>query len=334
MESSFMPNLSKYIATFLYLVLLVPGTVLAQNKDTVTFNHFIDKMVNEHQFERISLIQLFDQVQIKDSILKTMSKPAEGLPWYKYRKIFMTDSRIDGGVKFWQNNQLALASVAQQYGVPEQIIVAIIGVETLYGKHTGNHRVIDALSTLAFAYPKRSKFFLSELEKFLILCRTEQMDPLQPTGSYAGAMGIPQFMPSSYLAYSADQDGDGKRDIWSNNADVFASIANYFVQHHWQTGATIAHPVYYQGESYKQALTDGLKPDTTIKKLQNLGLTLPAYLPPETEVKLFEYETEINPELWLGLANFYTITRYNHSSLYAMAVFQLSQAIAQKYAPY
>ncbi len=334
MKPSFMPKLSKYIVTCLCLILLIPGTSLAQKKDSVTFNRFIDKMVDQHQFDRISLIQLFDQVKIKDSILKTMRRPAEGLPWYKYRKIFLTDSRIDGGVSFWQNNQSALAAVAQQYGVPEQIIVAIIGVETLYGKHTGNHRVIDALSTLAFAYPKRSTFFLSELEKFLLLCRTEQMNPLQPTGSYAGAMGIPQFMPSSYLAYSADQDGDGKRDIWHNNADVFASIANYFVEHHWQTGAAIAYPVYYQDQSYKQALTDGLKPDTTIEQLQNSGLTLPAYLPPKTAVKLLDYETETSPELWLGLANFYTITRYNHSQLYAMAVFQLSQAIAQKYAHY
>ena len=324
--------LFKFIGICLCFTLLLAGKVFAEEKNSAVIDIFIEKMVSEHQFDRSNLEQLFDQVEIKDSILKAISRPAEGLPWYKYRKIFLTESRINDGVKFWRDNQSALQAVAQQYGVPEEIIIAIIGVETLYGRNTGSYRVIDALSTLGFAYPKRSPFFLRELEKFLILCRTEQMDPLQPTGSYAGAMGIPQFMPSSYLAYSADQDGDTKRDIWSNNGDVFASIANYFVQHKWQTGADVAFPITYQGDTYKQALNKDLKPNTTIAALQDLKLTLPEQLAPETSVKLLEYETESGVELWLGLANFYSITRYNHSALYAMAVFQLSQAIADKQA--
>lgn len=322
----------KYIVSALCLFLLYSNNALTQEKDPAVFDKFIDNMVSKHQFDRNELTQLFDKVAIKSSILKAMDRPAEGLPWYKYRKIFMTDVRINSGVKYWQDNQLALESVAQQYGVPEPIIVAIIGIETLYGKRTGNHRVIDALSTLGFAYPKRSKFFLAELEQFLLLCRTEQMHPLQPTGSYAGAMGIPQFMPSSYRAYSADQDGDGKRDIWANNGDVFASIAHYFIVHNWQVGADIVYPVNYQNNSYKQVLSKGLKPDTIIKSLTNFSLSLPEHLAPETKVKLFEYKTEKNTQLWLGLDNFYTITRYNHSKLYAMAVFQLSVAIANKYA--
>lgn len=329
MQSS-LSKLSKFIVTCLCCLLAFTGQTQAAEKKPDVINPFIDKMVAEHQFDANELKLLFEQVEIKDSILKAISRPAEGFPWYKYRKIFLTESRIDGGIKFWQDNQTALQAVAEQYGVPEQIIVAIIGVETRYGKHTGNYRVIDALSTLGFNYPKRSKFFLSELEKFLILCRTEQMDPLQPTGSYAGAMGIPQFMPSSYLAYSADHDNDGKRDIWDNNGDVFASIANYFIKHKWQAGLAVTYPVQYQGEAYKQVLADGLKPDTTIGQLQNLGLTLPDQLPVSTKVKLLDYETETGTELWLGLGNFYAITRYNHSALYAMAVFQLSQAIAAK----
>ena len=330
MKPSSLLKLSKFVVTCLCCLLALTGQAPAAEKQAGAINTFIDKMVAEHQFDADNLKQLFDQVEIKDNILKAISRPAEGFPWYRYRKIFLTDSRINGGVKFWQDNQTALQAVSQQYGVPEQIIVAIIGVETRYGEHTGNYRVIDALSTLGFNYPKRSKFFLRELEKFLLLCRTEQMDPLQPTGSYAGAMGIPQFMPSSYLAYSADHDNDGKRDIWGNNGDVFASIANYFIKHKWQAGLAVAYPIQYQDESYKQALTEGLKPDATIGQLQNLGLTLPGQLPTDTEVKLLEFETETGAELWLGLANFYSITRYNHSALYALAVFQLSQAIADK----
>ena len=190
-----------------------------------------------------NLMSLFQSVEIKEDILKRISSPAEGLPWYKYRKIFMTEARINGGVKFWRENEPALTAVEKQTGVPAEIIIAIIGVETLYGQKTGNYRVIDALSTLAFAYPPRSKFFLSELENFLLLCRDEHINPLEPTGSYAGAMGMPQFMPSSFRTYAVDFDNDNHRDIWHNKSDVIASVANYFVKHQWQTGQAIAIPV-------------------------------------------------------------------------------------------
>ena len=287
-------------------------------------------MVTTHQFNEFELNELFQGVEIKEDILKRISSPAEGLPWYKYRKIFMTDARINGGVKFWQENEPALTAVEQQTGVPAEIIIAIIGVETAYGQKTGNYRVIDALSTLAFAYPPRSQFFLGELESYLLLCRNEHINPLEPTGSYAGAMGMPQFMPSSFNAYAVDFDNDSHRDIWHNKSDVIASVANYFVKHQWQTGQAIAIPVSATGESYKTALTKDLKPDLRLAELESLNLKISRPLPLNTKVKLLAFEQQQNEELWAGLDNFYVITRYNHSPLYAMAVYQLSQAILNK----
>ncbi len=296
-------------------------------KDQNAINIFIEQMQKKHDFKKADLERWFDTVEIKESILKAISKPAESMPWHKYRKIFITESRIQGGVKFWKENEKALNITADKFSVPPEIIVAIIGVETLYGNHTGTYRVIDALSTLGFNYPKRSKFFLRELESFLLLCRNEKMDPLNPTGSYAGAMGLPQFMPSSFIAYAADFEGDEKRDIWNNSADAIASVGNYFAKHHWQKDQPIAFPVTAKGEQYKKLLTSGLKPDVTIEDIQKLNITLVDPLPAKTKVKLLEFQQPDTTDLWLGLNNFYVITRYNRSPLYAMAVFQLSQAI-------
>ena len=310
--------------------LIISSNALAAIEETELFNGFVSNMVEKHQFDDAELKQLFQSVEIKEKIIKTMERPAEGLPWYKYRKIFMTDKRIKGGVKFWQENEVALSEVEAETGVPAEIIVAIIGVETQYGENTGHHRVIDALSTLGFAYPKRSKFFLGELESFLILCREEKMNPLDPTGSYAGAMGIPQFMPSSYRAYAADFENDEKRDIWNNPADAIASVANYFIKHHWLKGGAVAFPVTTEGDAYQQALTKGLKPDLKWNELQALSVNSQQTLKQDESVKLLAYQQEEASDLWIGLHNFYVITRYNHSPLYAMAVYQLSTAIAEK----
>lgn len=304
-------------------------------KDNGEVNVFISKMVTTHHFDESQLNELFQSVDIKEDILKKISSPAEGMPWYKYRKIFMTDARINGGVKFWRENEPALTSIEKQTGVPAEIIIAIIGVETLYGQKTGNYRVIDALSTLSFAYPPRSKFFLGELENFLLLCRDEHINPLDPLGSYAGAMGVPQFMPSSFMAYAADFDNDRHRDIWHNKSDVIASVANYFVKHQWRTGQAIAIPVSATGENYKAALNGGLKPDLSLAELESLNLKISRPIPLITKVKLLAFEQEPNgqkpgEELWAGLDNFYVITRYNHSPLYALAVYQLSQSILNK----
>ena len=309
-------------------ILLFTSGCTGSIKNTESLQAFIEHMSVTHQFDRSELSDLFEAVEIKDDILKKISTPAEGLPWYKYRKIFMTDARIDGGVKFWQENEQALSAVQQQYGVPAEIITAIIGVETAYGQNTGKYRVIDALSTLAFAYPPRSKFFLKELEDFLLLCKEGQINPLEPTGSYAGAMGMPQFMPSSYRAYAVDFDNNGRPDIWHSNSDVIASVGNYFVRHGWHKEQLIAEPITNNKE--KGGITDSLKPNLRIAQLQSFAETISKLLPSETKVKLLSFKQEHAEELWATLENFYVITRYNHSPLYAMAVYQLSQAISSK----
>jgi len=316
------------LSSFVLCLLLASCT--GNIKDTESVHAFIEQMVTQHQFDEAELENLFDTVEIKEDILKRIASPSEGLPWYKYRKIFLTDARIDAGVQFWRDNEAALAAAEQQYGVPAEIIVAIIGVETLFGKNTGNHRVIDALSTLAFAYPPRSKFFMSELENFLLLCRDEHINPAEPIGSYAGAMGMPQFMPSSFRTYAVDFDNDNRRDIWHDNNDVIASIANYFAKHHWQTGQAIAIPVTAKDKNYEPVLNNDLKPNLSLAELESLNLIISRQLPLDSKVKLLSFEQPQGVELWAGLDNFYVITRYNHSPLYAMAVYQLSQSILNK----
>ncbi|WP_347989824.1 lytic murein transglycosylase B [Methylomonas sp. AM2-LC] len=310
--------------------LLPTQAVQAEVAETASFQHFINVMVKQHGFQEAALRQQFAQVQIQQAILDAIVKPAEAKPWFQYREIFMTEERIAGGVKFWQDNEAALKAMQQEYGVPAEIVIAIIGVESKYGAHTGKYRVIDALATLGFAREARSDFFQKELENFLLLARSEQLDALQPMGSYAGAMGLPQFMPSSYLSYAVDFDHDGKRDIWKNSADAIASVANYFVRNQWHSGQPIAFPVSRNGQAYQQALHSGVKPDTSVQALQALQIQTPPQLAASTSVKLLSFQQADGDDLWLGLHNFYVITRYNHSPLYALAVYQLSQAIAER----
>lgn len=302
-------------------------SAVAEVADTDSYRQFVRHMVQQHHFKEAELIALFKTVEIQQPILAAISKPAEAKPWFQYREIFITELRIADGVKFWRENAAALQSVEKQYGVPAEIIVAIIGVETKYGAFTGKYRVIDALATLGFAYPPRSEFFLKELEQFLLLTREEQLSPLQPVGSYAGAMGLPQFMPSSFRHFAKDFDVDGKRDIWRNSRDAIASVANYFAENHWQRGGAIVFPVTAVGDAYRKAQTDGVKPDVSVAQLRRLGIDVPPELAANETVKLLSYQQTSGEDLWLGLHNFYVITRYNRSPLYAMAVYQLSQAL-------
>lgn len=316
----------------LCLLLIISITFSQQSvaaiKNTPVVNNFINRMVKKHGFNKTELKKLFKSSRIKKSILQAISRPAEKrMPWYKYRQIFMTEARISGGVNFWLQNRQILADVEQKYGVPWPIIVAIIGVETQYGGNTGSYRVVDALSTLAFAYPKRSKFFTTELENFLLLCREEKINPLTPKGSYAGAMGLPQFMPSSFRKYATDYERDKHRNIWTNPADAVASVGNYLQKYGWARGQGIAYPVSVVGSAYTRALSKDLKPNLTLAQLQALNISIPAGLPLKSSAKLLDYDQKNGKELWIGLNNFYVITRYNHSRLYAMAVYQLSTAI-------
>lgn len=305
-------------------------------ENTPLQHDFINKMIKKHQFEARKLNALFKSAKLRKDILQVIAKPAETqIPWHQYQKLFVTEQRIAAGVKFWQENQQNLTNIAQKYGVPAQIIVAILGVETFYGQDTGRYRVIDALATLGLFHPNRSAFFLTELENFLLLCREENLNPLLPRGSYAGAMGMAQFMPSSVRSYAVDYDQNKHRDIWHNRVDVMASVGHYLVQYGWKPGQTIAYPVTAKGDKYQQALlSKDLAPDFTLAQLQDLGIILPANQDLKLQAKLLRFEQEQATSLWLGLNNFYAITRYNHSAFYAMAVYQLSAAIlAKKEAP-
>jgi membrane-bound lytic murein transglycosylase B len=290
---------------------------------------FIQEMQQRHGFDAQALTGVFQQVRMRQTIIDAITRPAEAKPWHEYRPIFVTNSRIQEGVTFWNQHEQALQRAEETYGVPPEIIVAIIGVETRYGRHTGGYRVMDALSTLAFNYPQRAKFFRGELEQYLLLAREEGLDPLSVKGSYAGAMGKAQFISSSYRHYAVDFNQDGKRDLWNDTADAIGSVANYFKRHHWQPGQ----PVIFPMQTPKNRLTytllaeKGYKPHTPLQELAQNGVQPPAGIDATTKAALIELETQQGPKYWLGLDNFYVITRYNHSPLYAMAVYQLGQAI-------
>jgi membrane-bound lytic murein transglycosylase B len=309
-------------AVLLYSLCLIVSCAQQREK-----NAFIEAMVVKHQFSEEELENVFDQAAIKNDVLKKIAAPAEAMPWYKYRKIFLTDARIKEGAEFWRQNSETLKQVSEQYGVEPEIIVAILGVETLYGRRTGFYRVIDALSTLAFAYPPRSPYFSKELEQFLLLCREEKISPLYPTGSYAGAMGMPQFMPSSFRSFATDFNHDGKRDLWHDPKDAIASIASYFKAHGWVSKQPVGVQVFAKNEQYKTLLNDKIKRDLRIDELESAHVEFSRPLPLDSKVKLLAFEQEHGDELWAVLENFYVIKRYNQSSLYAMAVYQLSQAL-------
>ena len=290
---------------------------------------FIDTMVREHDYDRETLQDILRQAEIKQKIVDSISRPAEGtLTWADYRPIFMTKERIQAGAVFWHENRAALEKVSCNTGVPIDIMVGIIGVETYFGRITGGHRVLDALATLSFAYPPRSKFFRSELEHFLLLVREEGMQATDAVGSYAGAMGRPQFMPSSYRAYAVDSTGDGKRDIWNNWTDVAGSIANYFLEHGWKTGEEVVARATTGTNWSASSPRNILKPEDTVSSLSKKGVIFSTNLANDDIAQLITLDGADGSEYWVGFHNFFVITRYNHSAMYALAVHQLGQEIA------
>lgn len=294
---------------------------------------FIDKMVEQHDFDRAELTALLDAAVIDGKILETMARPAERVvPWFEYRNIFLTEERIAAGVRFWTEHADTLERVAERYGVAPEMVVAIVGIETYFGTRMGRYRVLDALATLAFAYPPRASFFTSELESFLLLTREEQVDPTAALGSYAGAMGAGQFIPSSYRAYAVDADDDGRRDLWTNWNDVLGSVANYFRRHGWRTGepvmAQAVRPEHFAGPEPRNALDL----DGTVGSLAELGYVFTTALPPEAPAAAYSFEAAGGgSEYWIGYHNFHVVTRYNRSTKYALAAHQLSQAIRGRY---
>ena len=299
--------------------------------ESPTVAAFIDEMVSTHDFDRDDLRGVLSQAEIKQSIIKKISTPAERtLSWAEYRNIFITKERINAGADFWRENREMLNRISQETGVSTEMIVGIIGVETYFGRITGKDRVLDALATLAFEYPKRAKFFRNELVQFLILAREEELDATQPMGSYAGAMGRPQFMPSSFRAYAVDATGDGKRDIWNNWADVAGSVANYFLEHGWRTAEEVIAQatLNQQWKGPPPEPRNTLKASETIESLSRKGVVFSTTLCADSKAQLLTYEGADGIENWVGFHNFFVITKYNRSVMYALAAYQLGQAIA------
>jgi len=289
---------------------------------------FISKMVKTHGFKEHNLKKIFNRIKIKPSIIKTISRPSTSKPWHEYYPVFINQKRISKGVSFWKKNARTLKRASKEFGIPSEIITALIGVETYYGKQTGGHRVLNALTTLAFNYSRRADFFRDELEQYLLLTREQGTDIFSIKGSYAGAIGIPQFMPSSYRKYAVDFDNDGKIDLSGSTADAIGSVANYLKSHGWEIdGPTITRAEISDGSNRYETLKMKRKPLYTIKKLKKFGITPSINIHNDRKSTLIKLNNKKDTEYWLGFNNFYVITRYNHSTYYAMSVLLLSERI-------
>jgi len=325
------------------IVILVLGFMVASTVSAVEISAgdyqgredvaaFVERVAASSDYSEQELAGLFGKVEKQEHLFAKLDRPAEKeLEWYQYRGIFIKDKRISRGVDFWRKHRELLAQVSEKTGVPEEIIVAIIGVETFYGIYRGKDPVFDSLVTLAFDYPRRSKFFMTELEQFLLLSREQDFDARSLRGSYAGAMGMPQFISSSYRSYAIDFDGDGQINLFDSIPDITGSVANYFVRHGWQRGGRVARPLVAIEDNSIDQLEVGVKPMHSWATMQQNGLASKFDIDDETQLALVVLQQANHPEYWAGFKNFYVITRYNHSELYAMAVYQLAKLIRHEY---
>jgi membrane-bound lytic murein transglycosylase B len=305
-----------------------PTPSFADETAVIDFAHDLEQ---RHGFNSAELLEQFAQTRPNAKVLQLIKPPVSPLQrsWERYRPRFLNERRINGGVRFWQENAAKLARARALYGVPEEIIVAIIGVETEYGANTGGFRVMEALATLAFHDPPRADFFRTELEQFLLLSRENNLDPLAVKGSFAGAIGIPQFMPGSQRRYGVDFDGDQRVDLAGSVDDAIGSVGRFLEQHGWQAGQVIATPAQTTGEPERSLLEAGLRPSLKVADLKEKGIT--GWADPEASVALIDLASPgRETEYWLGFDNFYVITRYNRSSFYAMSVFQLAEEIRKR----
>jgi membrane-bound lytic murein transglycosylase B len=291
---------------------------------------FIRELVERHGFVEKELEFLFSRVRRLEAALQAIAPPKDALArsWRAYRERFVNERRIGEGIEFWRRHAAALERAARERGVPEEIIVAILGVETLYGQQPGAYRVIDALATLAFDYPPRAEFFRTELEQFLLFARESGLDVFSVRGSYAGAIGIPQFMPGSYRRYALDFDGDGVADLRASAADAIGSVAHFLREHGWRPGEPVLLPAHVAGEAHRAMLEAGIEPKFALGELRRFGVETRTGLATGTPVALIDLATPGAPtEYRLGLRNFYVLTRYNRSSFYAAAVNDLAQEL-------
>lgn len=314
----------------LALVSILSASCMAQQHPGA--EAFAAKAAAEHGLDPQETMTLLRDARFKKSIVEAISRPAEAKPWHEYRPIFITDKRISGGIEFWQENRVLIDQASQQFGVDPHIIVAIIGVETFYGRITGSYRVLDALTTLSFYYPDtgndRSGFFSKELMNFLVLGDEEGLPLRDVTGSYAGAMGLGQFMPSSYREYAVDLDGDGRRDLWSSLPDVVGSVANYLHRHGWEPGQPVTVAAEMSADADAELVSRrNFKPEKTVAEIAAGGFVAGQPVSPDMLAAVARLDEEDGDSYFLTFKNFYVITRYNRSPLYAMAVFELSEAI-------
>lgn len=292
---------------------------------------WLEQLSEKFSLSNTELEAAVEQAEYQQDIIDAMTRPAEAKPWSTYRPIFLTEKRLNQGVEFWQEHEELLEKAQQELQVPAQIITAIIGVETFYGSHMGTHKVLDALYTLGFHYPPRGEFFRSEFANYLVLAKEQDWELAEQKGSYAGAMGMGQFIPSSYRHYAVDFDGDGERNLF-DATDAIGSVANYFHEHHWQLDEEVAYPATVTDTEKAHALLSEERQLThSWAELAAAGIIVEDELAADTPVKLIELAGAKGPEYWVVRHNFYVITRYNHSPLYAMAVYQLSEQLKQAY---
>ncbi|MFZ5524974.1 MAG: lytic murein transglycosylase B [Pseudomonadota bacterium] len=284
---------------------------------------FIDEMVARHQFNREELEHVFDRAQYLPSVIETISRPATAKPWPEYRANFVNPERVKFGLKFWQKYLNTLRRAEREFGVPQEIIVALIGVETIYGQDAGTFRILDALTTLAFDFPRREEFFRSELENYLLLARDQQFNMLAIRGSYAGAIGIPQFMPSSYRNFAVDFNGNQKIDLLSEPGDAIGSVANYLREYGWTNSA----PVAVRAQVVEKNWIGEITAPRTLEEWSAVGIAPSEKLPKDLRARLADFTVENGKELWLVFNDFDVITRYNNSDFYAMTVFQLAEEL-------
>jgi membrane-bound lytic murein transglycosylase B len=322
-------------ATFAALIAISAASLLtsppAWSLDTsrLEVQAFVAELVKKDGFDQAYVTAVFSGIESKQSILDAMGRPAEKVkPWFEYRSIFLTPRRISAGVDFFHEHEARLRQITAKTGVPAEIIVAILGVETFYGTRTGSYRALDSLATLGFDYPERGPFFRSELRQLFLLARDEQLDIGGLIGSYAGALGPPQFIPSSYRNFAVDGNGDGRRDLLQNWDDIVASIANYFVKHDWQPGQPIATPAVLSRDATRPTGPTELVLKDTVGSLARQGVQFTTDLPATAPALLVTLQGEDGDEYWVGFQNYFAITRYNRSTMYALAVLQLSEAIA------
>ncbi len=320
------------------LCLILSGPVLAQPVTAAAFDlkrpdivAFVNDVARRDGMSKKELRALIKAAQPQPKVIEIMNRPLEkAAPWWEYRDHFLTAERIDEGVQFWSDHREPLERIAAQYQVPPEYIVAILGVETKYGRVLGKYRVLDSLTTLAFDYPPRRAFFTSELEQFLILARENKLDPLTLMGSYAGAVGAPQFMPSSYRRYAVDANGDERRDLWGNWDDIFASVGNYLREYGWSPGAPVLTEATLEPDPNFQFDPHNLQLNETVASLNERGIKIELPLPPDTPAVLVSAEQRDGPAYRVGFHNFYVISRYNASARYVMAVNDLAEAVAQR----